>query len=90
MDTDRFIFYLETEDIYIDTTKNAETIFDTLNNELQRLLPRGKSKKLIGSMKDELGQKVMTEFAALRPRTYSYLTDDYDENRKTKTQKTVP
>ena len=90
MDTDRFIFYLETEDIYIDTTKNAETIFDTLNNELQRLLPRGKSKKLIGSMKDELGRKVMTEFAAFRPKTCSYLTDDYDENRKTKTQKTVP
>ena len=41
-------------------------------------------------MKDELGRKVMTEFAALRPKTCSYLTDDYDENRKTKTQKTVP
>ena len=90
MDTDRLIFYLETEDIYIDTTKDAETIFNTLNNELQRLLPRGKNKKLIGSMKDELGRKVMTEFAALRPKTCSYLTDDYDENRKTKTQKTVP
>ena len=45
MDTDRLIFYLETEDIYIDTTKDAETIFNTLNNELQRLLPRGKNKK---------------------------------------------
>ena len=90
MDTDRLIFYLETEDIYIDTTKDAETIFNTLNNELQRLSPRGKNKKLIGSMKDELGRKVMTEFAALRPKTCSYLTDDYDENRKTKTQKTVP
>ena len=90
MDTDRLIFYLETEDIYIDTTKDAETMFNTSNNELQRLLPREKDKKLIGSMKDELGRKVMTEFAALRPKTCSYLTDDYDENRKTKTQKTVP
>ena len=41
-------------------------------------------------MIDELGRKVMTEFAALRPKTYSYLTDDYDENRKTRTQITVP
>ena len=71
-------------------TKDVETISDTLNNELQRLLPRKKIKKLIGSMIDELGRKVMTEFAALRPKTYSYLTDDYDENRKTRTQKTVP
>ena len=71
-------------------TKDVETISDTLNNELQRLLPREKIKKLIGSMIDELGRKVMTKFAALRPKTYSYLTDDYDENRKTRTQITVP
>ena len=28
--------------------------------------------------------KVMTEFAALRPKTYSYLTKDSDENKKAK------
>ena len=38
-------------------------------------------------MKDELGGRVITEFVALRPKTYSYLTDDckgYKEAKGTK------
>ena len=35
-------------------------------------------------MKDGLGWKKMTEFAASRTKTYSYLLDDADENKKAK------
>ena len=38
-------------------------------------------------MNDELGGKIMAEFAAMGPKTYSYLTDDNDEVRKQKAQK---
>ena len=35
-------------------------------------------------MKDELGGRIITEFVALRPKIYSYLTDDCKEDKKAK------
>ena len=35
-------------------------------------------------MEDELGGRIMTKFAALRPKTYSYLVDDGNSNKKAK------
>ena len=44
MDTDSFIVYIKTGDIYSDIAKDVETRFDTLNYELERPLPKGKKK----------------------------------------------
>ena len=35
-------------------------------------------------MKDQLGGKIMKEFAALRAKTYCYLTDNNNEDKKPK------
>ena len=35
-------------------------------------------------MKDELGGGIITEFVALRPKTYSYMTDEFIEMKKAK------
>ena len=35
-------------------------------------------------MKDELGGGIITEFVALRPKTYSYMTDQFIEMKKAK------
>ena len=43
--------------------------------------------EMIGLMKDELEGKIMTEFVALRPKTYSYLTDDCEEDKRAKGSK---
>ena len=50
------------------STNEVEKRFDTSNYEVNRLW---KNKKVIGLVKDELEGKIMTEFSALRPKTYS-------------------
>ena len=69
---------------YEDIDNYVENRFDTSNYEVNRPLPMGKNKKVIGLMKDELGGKIITEFITLRPKTYSYLTDDGKEDKKAK------
>ena len=78
---------IKTEDFYKDIANDVEERLDTSNYEVARPLPTGKNKKVIGLMKDELGGRVNTEFVALRPKTYSYLTDDCKEDKKQKEQR---
>ena len=84
MDTDGFIVYIKTDDIYKNIAEDIETRFDTSNFELDRPLPKGKNKKVIGLMKDELGGKIITKFHALRAKTCSYLMDGGREDKKAK------
>ena len=74
MDTDSFVYEIETEDFYRDIAKDVEKRFDTsgYSKDDNRPLPIGENKKKIGLMKDELGRKIMTEFVALRSKMYAY------------------
>ena len=69
MDTNIFIVYIKTVDIYSDIAKDVETRFDTSNYELDRPLP--------------------IEFTAMRAKKLQHLTDDNDENIKTKDIKAI-
>ena len=82
MDTDNFFLLLTLIFIHKDIVEDAKTRFDTSNYELDRLLPKGKNKKVIGLIKDELGGKVMTKFVALRAKIYIYLIDGGSEDKK--------
>ena len=79
---DNFIVHVKTDDIYKDIVEDVQTRSDNTNVETDRPLPNWKNKKVIGLMKDELGGKIMKTFVWLRVKTFSYLNDNNDEDRK--------
>ena len=83
-DTDSFIINTKAIDFYEDIASDVENRFDTSNYEVNGPLPMGKNNNVIGLMKDELSGKIITEFVTLRPKTYSYLTEDGKEDKKAK------
>ena len=70
LDTNSFIVYIKSEDIYIDVAKDVETRFGTSSYELRRSLPN-----VIRLMYDELGVETLIVFAEMRTKRHSYLTD---------------
>ena len=84
MDTDSFIMHVKTEDFYKDIADDIEKKYDTSNYTAERPLPMGKIKKVIRMMKDELGGRIMKEFIGLRPKCYSYSTDNGNVDKKSK------
>ena len=55
INTDSFVMHIKTEDFYKDIANDVEKRFDTSNYEINRALPTGKNKKVIGLMKDKFG-----------------------------------
>ena len=84
-----FVIYIKTEDCYKGIANYVERWFDTSNYDEkdERPLPIGKNKKVIGLFKDELDEKIMTEFCALRGKAYAYLKEDGTEYKKAKVTK---
>ena len=75
-------------------TKDLETRFNIqiINNQFIKQkdhYQKEKIKKVITLMKDELSKKIMTEFTALRPKTYSFLTNENDGKKTKGTKKCV-
>ena len=93
MDTDSFVYEVETEDFYRDIAKGMEKRFDTsgYSKDDSRPLPIEKNENVIGLMKDKLGGKIMTEFVALRAKMYAYRKMDkgVEEKRCKGTKKCV-
>ena len=82
MGTDSFVINIKTKNFYKDIAMDVKEMFDTSNYICDRPLPIGVNKKVGGLMKDELGGGIITEFVALRPKAYSYKTEDNVELKK--------
>ena len=87
MDTNRFIIHIKIEDFYEGIVNVVEKRYDTYNYEAGRPLPKWKNKKVIGLIENE--SKIITKFAGLVPKTYSYLIDDGNSKEKAKGTKNV-
>ena len=84
MDTDSFVVNIKTKDFYKDISQDINKRFDNSNYTFDRPLPTGINKNVIGLMKDELGGDIITKFVALRPKAYSYVTNNFIEMKKAK------
>ena len=81
-DTDSLIVKFKTEDFYKDISEDVNKKFDTSNFVHNRPLPIGVNKKVLGVVKDELAGGIIKEFVALKPKAYSYKTEDGIELKK--------
>ena len=88
-DTDSFIIYIKTGNVFEDISNDVQRWFDTSNYDENDKGPLaiGKNKKAPGLIKDELGGKIVTEVVALRPKTYAYLMNDGSDHKKAKDTK---
>ena len=84
MDMDSFVVNIKTKDFYEDISQDVNKRFDTSNYTFDRPLSTGINKKVIGPMKDELGGDIITEFVVLRPKAYSYVTNNFIGMKKAK------
>ena len=100
MDTGSFVLEIETDDFFEDTKCDLEDWFDTSNYDKNMLLPdeyrenADVNKKLIGKMKNKIGNGHMKEFIAFSPKVYAskqYIIDgSIKENKKARgTNKSV-
>ena len=86
-DTDSLVLKIETEDFFKDISGDVAEWFDT--NEFAKDHPAvleglpivKENKKKIGLMKDECGGKIVTEWVALRPKLYSFLTENGEKQK---------
>ena len=85
MDTGSFVIYNKTEDFYEDIANDAEEWFDISNSKVvNRQLPIGWNKKVVGIFKNELEGMIVKGFVGPREKILAYLLVDDSEHKAAK------
>ena len=76
MDTHGVIIHIKTENVYEDIANDVEKSLDISSyaiecNFIERPLPTGKNKKVVGLMREKVGGQIITEFFGLRQRLFN-------------------
>ena len=82
-DTDSLVYEVQTDDIYKDMYEMKEH-FDLSGYSKTNPIYDNTNNKEIGKFKDETGDKIIKEFVGVRPKCYSFITDDNKESKKLK------
>ena len=87
-DTDSLVYEIKTEDVYEDFYKDKD-LFDFSNypQDSMELHPKffnPANKNVIGKMKDEFKENIVSEFVGLKSKMYSLIAVDDEEVKKTK------
>ena len=78
-DTDSLVYEIYTDDLYADLASHGEH-FDFSGYSIDHPLYSEENKMVMGKMKDESGGDIITEFVGLRPKMYSYTTQQFTPN----------
>ena len=89
MDTDSLIVYIKKRHLrrHCEKMSKQDSILQIMNQT--DCYQKEKNEKVIALMKDELDGKIMKKFNVLRAKTYGYLTDRNDEDKRSKRHKKV-
>ena len=69
MHTDSFTVHVKIDDIYKNTAEDVETRFGISNFKIDRPIPKGKKRKQIGLMIDEIRRQLIKEFVESTAKT---------------------
>ena len=83
-ETDSFFIYIKTKDFFEDISNDVKKWFDTsnCNKNDKRPVPIDVNKIVPGLFKNDFGEKIITEFVALRAKAYAYLHDCGNKHKK--------
>ena len=72
-DTDSGVYHIVVDDFYTDISPDLDRWFNMSNcfPSIDRPLHIGQNKKVVGKMKDEPGGDIITDFVALRSKSYA-------------------